>query len=76
VHVSFFANITDAASDKSYSFKWDFGNGETSNKQNPIIVYENASSYDVVCRLLDDVVYTLSTETVVVEIAHFDYTSA
>jgi YVTN family beta-propeller protein len=39
--------FTDASSDDTKSWQWDFGDGTTSTEQNPAHVYATAGTYDV-----------------------------
>lgn len=45
------------------SYAWDFGNGRTSNEQNPIQRYEKAGTYTVRLTVTDDNGATASVET-------------
>lgn len=39
--------FTDNSTNDPTSWEWDFGDGETSEEQNPILVYEEPGNYDV-----------------------------
>ncbi|QOD61778.1 hypothetical protein H9I45_04845 [Polaribacter haliotis] len=40
-------------SNNAESYEWDFGNGTTSNEQNPIIYFENLGNYEVSLTIID-----------------------
>lgn len=50
--ISFKAGVSDDG--RIVSYKWDFDNGETSEEQNPVHVFEMEGTYDVVLTVVDD----------------------
>lgn len=48
-----FANIFCDTIDTVYAYHWDFGNGQTSNLQNPTIYYSTSGTYNISVTLTD-----------------------
>jgi len=46
-----------------YSWHWDFGDGDTSDEQNPMHTYTNAGNYTVILTVTDDESNTVSDTT-------------
>ena len=44
--------------DPPYSYEWDFGNGDTSDVQNPVYAYDEAGVYDVTLTVTDNAAAT------------------
>ncbi|UCF11697.1 MAG: choice-of-anchor J domain-containing protein [Thermoplasmatales archaeon] len=60
-----------------YSFHWDFGNGDTSDEEDPIYTYDEAGVYDVTLTVTDDQQSTdddLTTATITAKPCCFEVT--
>ncbi len=60
-----------------YTYEWDFGNGDTSDEQNPVYTYDAAGEYDVVLTITDSQkeIATDETTATIVDVAEFEITS-
>ena len=58
---SLLVEFEDLSTGSPISWLWDFGNGNTSNLQNPVAIYSNPGFYDVVLKVTDGVTTNVKT---------------
>jgi PKD repeat protein len=66
--INFDASSCSDADGTIVSYSWDFGDGDTSNSQNPLHLYDQEASYTVTLTVIDDDGLT-DTSTVNIEVA-------
>ena len=74
VEVKFYVNTSNFAGTSPLTYQWSFGDGETSEEQQPNITFsEKEAVYDVECTVTSAADNVTESDSTSVEVAHYEY---